>query len=262
MTMLRDWHAAELLRIALIAAVAWLAILLLRRLVPWVGGRVRPHHRFYALPWIPLLRLAILLAAAALILPLVITPTRENVLAFLGAAALAVGFAVKDYVSDLIAGVIFILERPYRVGDWVQIGSTYGEVVEFGLRTVLLRTADANDVSIPHSTLWHAPLSNATSGQHDLLCVAAFYVHPDHDPARVREALHDVAATSAYLKLDRPIGVVLNNEPFGVHYKLKAYAMDAREQFAFIADLTERGQAALRGLGLSLVTAPAAVAVK
>ncbi len=144
----------------------------------------------------------------------------------------------------------------------MQIGDTYGEVIEFGLRTVLLRTADANDVTIPHSTLWHAPLSNATSGQHDLLCVADFYVHPDHDIAPVRQTLHDVAATSVYLKLDRPIVIVMKNEPFGLHCKLKAYAMDAREQFVFIADLTERGNLALRELGLSLVTAPAAIATR
>ena len=44
-------------------------------------------------------------------------------------------------------------------------GSLY--LVMSYLRGALLRTADANDVTIPHSTLWHAPLSNATSGQHE-----------------------------------------------------------------------------------------------
>ena len=65
--------------------------------------------------------------------------------------------------------------------------------------------------------------------------------------------------TSVYLRLDRPIVVVMNHLPFGLHYKLKAYSMEAREQFKFIADLTERGNFALWEIGLRLVAAPAVV---
>lgn len=256
MEMLRNWSGHEPVHILLIMAAAWLSYEVIRLSVPRITCIFRPHQRFYALPWIPFLRLVIILTALVLIAPLVITPTRENVLALLGGTALAVSFAVKDYISCLIAGIIFMFERPYRVGDWIQIGETYGEVMHLGLRTVLLRTADANDITIPHSVLWHDQLSNATSGQHDLLCVTGFYVHPDHDNAMARQALFDVAMTSAYLHLDRPIVVVMKNLPFGMYYKLKAYPMEAREQFKFIADLTERGQFALQEIGLRLVTAP------
>jgi len=258
--MLREWSGYEPVHILLIITVAWIACELVRHLVPRITGLFRPHQRFYVLPWIALLRLMIILTAAALIVPLVIKPTRENVLALVGATALAVGFAIKDYISCLIAGIIFLFERPYRVGDWIQIGETYGEVIHLGLRTVLVRTIDANDITIPHSALWTGQLSNATSGQRDLLCVTEFYVHPDHDNALARQALFDVAMTSVYLRLDRPIVVVMKHLPFGLYYKLKAYPMEAREQFKFIADLTERGQFALQEIGLRLVTAPAAVA--
>ena len=258
--MLRKWSGHEPAHILLIIAAAGVAYELIRHLVPRITGIFRPHQRFYVLPWIALLRLMIILTAAALIVPLIIKPTRENVLALVGATALAVGFAIKDYISCLIAGIIFLFERPYRVGDWIQIGETYGEVIHLGLRTVLVRTIDANDITIPHSALWTGQLSNATSGQRDLLCVTEFYVHPDHDNALARQALFDVAMTSVYLRLDRPIVVVMKHLPFGLYYKLKAYPMEAREQFKFIADLTERGQFALQEIGLRLVTAPAAVA--
>ena len=260
MEMLREWGGHEPAQILIIVVAAWMAYELIRHLVPRVTGLVRGKDRFYALPWIPLLRLIIILIALVLIVPVVIEPTRENVLALVGASALAIGFAIKDYISCLIAGIIFMFERPYRVGDWIEIGGTYGEVVHLGLRAVLIRTIDANDITIPHSTLWHDQLSNATSGAHDLLCVAIFYVHPDHDNALARQALFDVAMTSVYLHLDRPIVVVMKNLPFGLYYRLKAYPMEAREQFKFIADLTERGQFALQEMGLKMVAAPAAVA--
>ncbi len=259
--MLREWSHYEYVQILIVLLVAWGLTFLVNRLVPWVTARFRPNFRFYALPWIPLLRLVILLAAITLIVPLVIRPTRENVLALLGTAGLIIGFALKDYVSCLLSGVILLVERPYRVGDWVQIGKTYGEVVSIGLRTVELVTADDNRVTIPHSAFWDSPLSNATAGQHELLCVTDFYVNPNHDVRNVRQVLLDVALASPYLKLDRPIKVLVCNEPFGAHYKLKAYPTDAREQFSFIADLTERGQTALNEMGLTFVATPAAVAV-
>ena len=108
------------------------------------------------------------------------------------------------------------------------------------LQPVEIQTADDNCVTIPHVVLWNSPLSNATSGQHELLCVTDFFVHPDHGNAAARQTLFDVAVTSAYLKLERPIVVVMRNEPVGLHYKIKAYPMDAREQFV---GLERQGQA-------------------
>ena len=257
--MLREWSEYEYVRILVIVVAAWGLIALAKRLVPWGAAKVRPNYRFYALPWISLLRLSIILSAVALIVPLAITPTRANVLALVGAAGLAIGFVLKDYLGCLVAGIVMLIERPYRVGDWIQIGDTYGEVVGLGLRTVAIRTADDNCVTIPYVVLWDSPVSNATSSQHELLCVTDFFVHPDHDNAEARQILFDVAVTSPYLKLDRPIVVVMRHEPVGAHYKVKAYPMDAREQFVFMADLTERGQFALHELGLRLLAAPVAV---
>jgi len=260
MDMLREWNGDEHIHILLIVVAAVVLYQAIRHLVPHITLKFHPHNRFYILPWIPLLRLLIILGAMMLIAPLVIIPTRENVLILLGAVALAIGFVLKDYISCIFAGLVLLAERSYRVGDWVQIGDTYGEVIEIGLRTVKLHTADANDVSIPHSTLWHEPLTNATSGKQDLLCVIHFFVHPDHDNATARKTLSDVASASTYLHKERPIVVVMQNEPFGLHYKVKAYPKDAREQFSFIADVTERGQFALHKIGLRLVTAPVSVA--
>jgi small-conductance mechanosensitive channel len=260
MDMLREWNGNEHIHILLIVVAAVCIYEAVRHFLPVITTKFRPDNRFYMLPWIPLLRLVIILGASALIIPLVIIPTRENVLILLGATALGVGFVLKDYISCLFAGFVLLIERAYKVGDWVRIGDTYGEVVEVGLRIVKLRTAEANDVSIPHSVLWHEPLINATSGQQDLLCVIHFFVHPEPANMQTRKALSDVAGASTYLHKERPIVVVMQNEPFGLHYKIKAYPKDARDQFSFIADVTERGQLALHSIGLRLVATPTAVA--
>ncbi len=145
--MLREWDENEHIHILLIVVAAVFLYKAIRNLVPGITNKFRPGNRFFILPLIPLLRLIIIIVAAVLIIPLIIIPTRENVLVLLGAAALGIGFVLKDYISCLFAGFILLAERAYKVGDWVQIGDTYGEVVEIGLRIVKLRTAEANETS-------------------------------------------------------------------------------------------------------------------
>ena len=257
--MLRNWSLVNIVAILLVFIVAWLANLIVQRVVPWGVRKIWPNTRFFLLPWVPLLRLLIIIAAVVTITPLVIKPTPENLLALLAAGGLAIGFAFKDYVSCLLAGIVLLFERPYRVGDWIQVGDTFGEVTHIDLRTVSIRTPDDNQVLIPHATIWTKPISNATCGQHELLVVTIFYLHPEHDGAAVCNTLREVTLVSPYLKPDSKIIVVAAQLPYGLRYKIKAYPRDAREQFLFISDLTIRGLAALRQLGVQPVAAPTAV---
>lgn len=87
-------------------------------------------------------------------------------------------------------------------------------------------------------------------------CVAQFFVAPTHDGDAVRRKLVDVAITSAFLHFDRPVVVVAAQLPWGTRYLIRAYPVECREQFAFIADLTIRGNAALLKMGVTLVAAP------
>jgi small conductance mechanosensitive channel len=249
-----DWMSA--VEIAAVVAGAWLLTLVVRAGLPWVADRLRPSGRMKILPWIPVLRLMILLAAIGLIVPIVIRPTLENMLVIFGAVGLAIGFAFKDYLSGVIGGVAAIVERAYRPGDWVRIGDAYGEVRSIGLRSLSLVTPDDSVIFIPHSRIWDTNVSNANAGKRDLMCVADFFLHPDHDAAAVRQGLADVAVSSPYVNLDRSITVVLADEPWGTHYRVKAYPIDSRYQFEFISDLTVRAKMVFARVGALPVTAP------
>jgi hypothetical protein len=72
----------------------------------------------------------------------------------------------------------------------------------------------------------------------------------------VRAALHDVALTSPYVAFDRPIAVVAQERPWGTRYRLRAYPIDARQQFRFATDLTLRGKAELIRLGVPFAILP------
>lgn len=253
----RDWSEVEYVEAAVALAITLALIAVVKVIVPKVAGWLPDRFRFYILPWEPLLRLLILVASILYIAPLFIEPTAENLLAIGGAMAVAFGFAFKDYASSLIAGVVALYERPYRPGDWVRIGNTYGEVQRLSLRTVDVLTPDDTRVAIPHLKMWTSAIFNANSGKQDLMCVADFYLHPEHDGKAVTEALRDVAWTSPYVHLQRPVLVVAAEEPWGTHYRLKAYPIEGRDQFVFLTDLTLRGKALLGKLGIRPSTAPA-----
>lgn len=255
--LLRDFSETAIIQVSLIVAGAWLLIMLSQRILPWLADRLPGRVRTFLLALVPVLRLVIIAVAAALVIARLIEPTFENLVALLGALGLALGFAFKDYISSLIAGVVTLFELPYRPGDWIEINGTYGEVKAINMRTVTIVTPDDTVVVIPHLKLWDQLIFNANNGGQHLLCVADFYLHPRHDAALVKHTLYDVALTSAFLQITKPITVIVLDKPWGTHYRLKAYPVDPRQQFHFITDLTIRGKAALTSLGMEFAATPA-----
>ena len=71
----------------------------------------------------------------------------------LGLTGFALGFAMKDIISNLLAGVFIILYSPFRVGDSIRVGSYEGKVLEINLRYTVLE-GDGERVLVPNSTMF------------------------------------------------------------------------------------------------------------
>ena len=220
-----------------------------------LAERVPGRWRLRVLQFMPVTRFLVAMAAIMLIVPLLIQPTAQSVLALLASVGLALAFVLKDYGSSVVAAMVTVFEHPYQPGDWIAVEGTYGEVRFIGLRAVHLRTPDDTEVIIPHSKLWGTSIFNATTGQRHILCVADFYLHPHHDGARVRAELTQVASTSPYLKPDSPVTVIAAEKPWATHYRLKAYGKESRDQYQFTTDLTIRGKEALLAIGVKAALA-------
>lgn len=237
------------LEIVAIIAGSWLLIYLIRKTLPYLAERGPSQLRLYMLGAVPIIRLFVLVGAALWIIPLIFNITFHNFLVIAGGASVAIGFAFKDYVSSIIAGVVAIFEKPYRPGDWVKIDGDYGEVRSVGMRSLEIVTPADDVVTIPHDRIWSNNIVNSNDGAKTLMCVVSFYLEPTHDTGVIRAVLEEVALTSAYLEYRKPVLVVIAQEPWGTHYRLKAYPFDMRDQFAFMTDLTGRGKQAIRETG-------------
>jgi len=233
---------------------------LLIQAVRWIVRRTAEsapsHRRLLILRASPIARLLIGLTGIAIIVPILVEPTFEDVVALVAAVSLALAFGLKDYVSCLAAGVVTILENTYQPGDWIELDGTYGEVKMIGTRAVHIVTADDTEVIIPHARLWSTSVFNASGGKQSLLCVTDFYLHADHDGGTVCQALAEIGEASSYRKPDTPVTIVATETPWGTHYKIKAYVTESRQQFAMITDLTIRGKERLRTLGIAFAQAP------
>jgi len=83
-----------------------------------------------------------------------------SLIAVLGAAGLAVGLALQGTLSNFAAGVMLLIFRPFKLGDFVDIGGTMGSVEEIGLFSTILKTPDNVKIVVPNSSVWGGTISN------------------------------------------------------------------------------------------------------
>ncbi len=83
-----------------------------------------------------------------------------SIIAALGAAGLAIGLALQGTLQNIAAGIMLLVLRPFRVGEYIDTGNISGTIVEIGLFATELRTPDGLYRLAPNSTLWNVPITN------------------------------------------------------------------------------------------------------
>lgn len=232
----------KIFQAVIILGIAYAGLWLMNRFINWLSEKVSLKYRLRIKQSLPFWRAFILLLVGIILVNLFLNLSPNNILTLSGTVAVAMGFAFKDYVSSLIAGILVLFESPYQVGDRVKIGDYYGEIVNYGLRGILIRTPEDNMVTIPHNKIWTEAISNANKGNVEAQTIVNFYFSHNIDIERVTKILYKVAYTSKYTQIRLPILVVIKEKPWGSHFKLKCYPIDARDEFIYQTDLISRAK--------------------
>ncbi len=227
-----------------ILIATYLILKLLDWLVNWLSERIARGWRLRVKQVLPFLRLLLFTFVTLFLMNLFLNLSKENVLAVTGTVAVALGFAFKDFASSIIAGIVGLFESPYRVGDRIEIGDYYGEVISYGVRSIKIQTPDDNTVTIPHNKIWTEAISSANSGELEAQVVTKFYFAHEININIVKKILYRVAQTSKYTHLKLPIVVIMEEKSWGSLFKLKAYPLDARDEFVYKTDLITRAKGA------------------
>jgi small conductance mechanosensitive channel len=86
----------------------------------------------------------------------------NSIVALLGAAGLALALALKDTLSNIAAGIMMLILRPFRIDEYITFNGTGGTVTGISLFTTTLKTPDGQFVSAPNSNIWDATIQNST----------------------------------------------------------------------------------------------------
>ncbi|RMH73406.1 MAG: mechanosensitive ion channel family protein [Gemmatimonadetes bacterium] len=192
---------------------------------------------------IPVFRILAWMLVIYLIITRVFSPPVETLLAVGASTGLAVGFASQDILKNIFGGIMILFDRPFQVGDKIEINNYYGEVKQIGLRSVRIVTPDDSLVSIPNGEIMNQSVSNANAGESNCQVVAEIYLPAHIDLVRARKLAYRAAAVSRYIYLNKPIRVIFKNEIHQgrsiIKMRLKAYVFDIRYEFPFMSDMTE-----------------------
>lgn len=237
----------------LVFAIGWAALSGSSRVLDDLGERFTDRRLFFKKAK-ALTRFVLYLVIAVVVASSVLSLKSETLFAVAGAVSVAVGFAFKDLLGSLIAGVILLIDEPFQVGDRIAWGGYYGEVQEMGLRSVRLVTLDDNLVTIPNNAFLTESVASANAGALDCMVVIPFYIGAAEDFALARRLVAEATTTSRYVYLNKPVATLVSDEFMGQRFvtviTVKAYVFDARYEKHFATDVTERVKSALRAHGI------------
>jgi small conductance mechanosensitive channel len=174
-----------------------------------------------------------------------------SLVAVLGAATLAVGLALQGTLSDLAAGFMLILFRPYKLGQYVDIGGTSGTVVDLNLFFTELSTPDNVQIILPNGQAWGAVITNY-SHHATRRCDLSFGIGYDDDADRAIAIILDTARADARVKSDpEPWARVVNLGDSSVDIGVRLWC-DAPDYWDLKFAMTKAAKEAFDAGGISI----------
>jgi small conductance mechanosensitive channel len=158
-------------------------------------------------------RLVAFLIAAWIALPSVSAADLFNLL---GIGGVAIGFAFRDVLQNLLAGILILLTRPFRIGDQIRQGDHEGTVEDIWVRATVLRTYDNRRILIPNATLFTDKIEVITAYENRRLQFA-FTIGSSDDIGQARTITVDaLKSTSGVLPTPSPEALVTGLGSSGV----------------------------------------------
>jgi len=164
-----------------------------------------------------------------------------------GVAGVAIGFAAKDTLSNLIAGVLLIIDRPFEVGDRIEVWNapagtaSWGDVIDIGLRATKIKTTDNIVIIIPNNEIMVRDIVNYTTITEKIRLRINIGIAYDADMQSAKDIILKVADSAQWVAKQPPPAVVVRN--FGdssVDLQLRVWIEDARNRMRTISYITDQ----------------------
>ncbi|KZZ41744.1 MAG: mechanosensitive ion channel [Saccharospirillaceae bacterium] len=174
-----------------------------------------------------------------------------SLMALLGAAGLAIGLALKDSLSNFAAGVMLILFKPFRLGDFVEAGGVAGVVEKISVFSTQFRTGDNREIIVPNSGIYGGVITNysAKATRRIDLTIGIGY---DDDIKKAREVLqHILQQDNRILAEPEPVIAVAELADSSVNFAVRPWVHSA-DYWAVQWDLLETIKLTFDEKGISI----------
>jgi len=174
-----------------------------------------------------------------------------------GALSVGIGFGLQSIVNNFVSGLILLIERPIKVGDWVVVGSEQGTVRKISVRSTEIDTFDRASLIVPNSELIMGRVLNWTHRNAMGRIAIKLTTNGEADPRHVCALLEAAARASNRVLTDPPVRATLDSiTPAALEFTVRAYLSDILRGTEVQSEIRIAALEALRGAGVGGVTAP------
>jgi small conductance mechanosensitive channel len=174
-----------------------------------------------------------------------------SLVAVLATAGLAVGLALQGTLSNFSSGVMLLLFRPFRIGDFVDVSGVKGSVVEIGIFTTVLKTPDNVKIIVPNSSIYGSTITNYAAydtRRNDLVIGVSYGDDLSEAEAAIRRVIE---ADDRVLGDPEPVIAVAELADSSVNFVVRPWC-NASDYWALRFDLTRRIKEELEKSGCSI----------
>ena len=221
-------------------------------LLDTVSERSARRRLFYK-RLIPMARLAVWSITVYIVLANVFQLDQRSLFAAATAVGVAIGFAAQNILKNVFGGIVIIFDQPFQVGDKIDVGGTYGEVVSIGLRTTRIITPHDRLVTVPNAQVIDSQVANSNQGSLHCQVVTELIIPGWADATKAKAIAYSAAANSKFVYMRKPIRVNMQDEfqeTFLTRLRVKAYVLDARYENVFASEVTEAAKAEFKRQGI------------
>jgi small-conductance mechanosensitive channel len=174
-----------------------------------------------------------------------------------GALSVGVGFGLQNIVNNFVSGIIMLVERPVRNGDWIVVGDTEGYVERISIRTTTIRTFDRADIIVPNSDLISGQVTNWTLGNKWGRIKIQIGVAYGSDVETVIKTLLEIANNNADVikgnpQLPDPYALFLDFGDSSLDFELRVIIHDINRRRYVTSDINRAINAEFNKLGIEI----------